>query len=744
MRKKVLLNLIIVALLGIAATLAIAYLLMDDARTDTVTDRSDPFSNPYIIVFLLFFIGISVANIFITLYLIHNSLIKDIKETLRVIKRVSEGETSVRLNVRSCEEFHELSDSINSMLDSIEGEMLKVINLNNDLDMAKLRAEKANNAKSAFFKAISHEIRTPMNAVIGMSELLSESNIADEELNKIRSIRTYSNILLGIVDDLLAFSRLADGNFRLRHEHYFFPALLENVSQTAKLTAKEKGIGFITEFPGELPKYLYGDAAMLHKALMNLLSNAVKFTAKGEVTFTLRINAADSRNMLEFSIRDTGTGIQCEDCKNLFTPSWQIEKCSDTEHSGIGIGLKIADGIIRAMDGELSVESVYGSGSTFKAEIPFETGNEEQAEDGGGENSYVSAPNAKVLLVDDININLTVGAEFLKIHDIIPDTVINAKEAIKKICEKDYDIVFMDRMMPEIDGGRASEIIRSFGGKYAKGDSPENLKIIALTASVSNEAKELMLKAGMDDFLPKPVTKQSMNRILMKWLPPEKQKMKTKPITYGLKLNDNSPFLKAAERINGLDIRLGLRRSGGTMLAFKNSLTLLHKSIPRSLSECENALRNERVWDFAVEAHGMKGSLAINGFKELSGLAEELENAAKSENAKLCEEKLPHFARELKTLEKALKELIEIPLETDFDKEKEKKQGDSAIFFEFIAALTDDIERFDRAVALERIKKANEFIFDGENEKFFESLEADLNDYDYDLAMERLQSVKAD
>jgi len=226
----------------------------------------------------------------------------------------------------------------------------------------------------------------------------------------------------------------------------------------------------------------------------------------------------------------------------------------------------------------------------------------------------VSAPEAKILLVDDVDINLTVGTEFLKMHNIIPDTAMSAKEAIEKIRQKDYDIVFMDHMMPETDGGEASKIIRGFGGKYAKSEDGGTLKIIALTAIEASEAEELMLESGMDDILPKPITKQKLNEILLKWLPPEKYEAK------------------------------GV------------------------LSQSQN------------QDNGEQG----------------------------------------------------------------EKQGDSAVFAEFVKSIMSDIERFDRAAALEKIKNAEGFNFGEKGNGFFKSLEADLEDYDYDAAMEKLLDINAE
>jgi CheY-like chemotaxis protein len=596
----------------------------------------------------------------------------------------------------------------------------------------KARAESANRAKNLFFASVSREIRTPMNVVAGMAELLSEDGVTAEQFEKISTIKTYSDIMLGLIDDLLDFSRITDGKFILEPEHYYFPSLLEKIIGTARTAAHCKNLTFTTELPLEIPCYLFGDCVRLSRALKNLLLDSINFTEKGSVTLNLQVDNAEK--LLKFSIRDTGVGIKPEDrgrLLDIFEPR-----------------LAITDSIISAMNGKLTVESVYEAGSTFKIELPFELGDEKQAEAGADADSYnnhVSAPEARVLLVDDIDVNLMVGIGFMKLHDINPDTAVSAKEAIKKVCEKEYDIVFMDHMMPGTDGGKASEIIRSFGGRYAKSDDIDdrkNLKIIALTASVTPEAKALMFGSGMDDFIPKPVTKQALNQMLMKWLPSDKYEIihKRAPAGFESRVENFPIFLEAAQKAAGLDIQSGFRLCGGTAEAFENSLRLLNRRIPKSIEKLEGSLKSykaERFREFAVEAHGMKGALAINGLDDLSALAYELELAGKSKNAEACTRYLPDFIHKLTALSAALSEVF-----TDETDVFEKKQGDKEELETIITRLIIIIERFDRGQALIEIEYAQGFDFGSRSNKLFELLKADLYEYDYDSAMEKLQNFK--
>jgi CheY-like chemotaxis protein len=613
--------------------------------------------------------------------------------------------------------------------------------LRTELAEVKAQAENANRVNrnaSAFFAAVSHEIRTPMNAIAGMSELLSEDAVTTAQFEKIEIIKSYSHIMLGIIDDLLDFSRIERGSFELYPEHYSLPVLLENITSAARLAAREKALEFTTVFPAEIPPYLYGDSAKLSRALSNLLSNAVKFTEKGSVTLSLIVN----EGTLIFTVRDTGIGIRPEDCRRLFDVFEQVEERKNKGLAGLGLGLTITDNIVRVMDGKLSVDSVYGEGSAFKIEIPFAPGDEEQAEFGAVDTSYVFAPEAKILLVDDIDVNLSVGTGFMKLHGIIPDTAVSGKEAIKKVCENEYDIVFMDYMMPDTDGGKASEIIRSFGGKYAKSNKPGNLKIIALTANVSPEARALLLESGMDDYLTKPVTKQALNLMFMKWLSVEKyaiiERNSINPAEEKSAPEDEPLFAELAEKAINIDIKLGFLRSGGTAEAYKNSLWLLYRRIPKSLERLNEYLSSgKRLRDFRVEVHGMKGALAINGLESLASLAYELELAAENNNVKVCKENFPAFTEKLERLKDALAEAFPEKDETN----EVKNPGDAGLLNRITDDLIEIIERFDRAAALEEIENARKLDF-GNHSALFELLKEDLEEYDYDSAMEKLHKFK--
>jgi len=665
--------------------------------------------------------------------------INDINKTLEVLKRISDGEINTRVDIQVCEELWALNEGINFMLDSVKKSTKsrtdELSALINEVNAEKEQALNSNKTKSAFFSSLSHEIRTPMNAIVGISELLSEEALNVEQTEKIRNIKEYCDSLLGIIDDLLDFSSMEDGKFLLSPAHYDFNALLEHITAEARLSAREKGLEFKTEIAENLPKFLNGDSAKLHRVLVNLLSNAVKFTQSGMISLSVT-QAEDDKSKLKFTVSDTGTGIKPDDLPRLFEPYEQIDGRKERGLSGVGVGLVITDRIVSMMGGKIEAQSTYGCGATFKVEIPFEEGSETLVGLKTDETTYVSAPEARVLLVDDIDINLTVGSGFFKLHDIVPDVATSAKEAIKKVCEKDYDIVFMDHMMPEMDGAAATQAIRKFGGKHAQGEG--GLKIIALTANVSTATREKLLKAGMDDFLSKPITKASLNHMLIMWLPERKCEIKTKKAAHEVLPEDYSEIVKAADKIIGLNVKLGLRRVGGGLEEFENSLRLLCRRIPRSIVEFDHCLAGNRLYDLAIEMHGMKGALAINGAEELAKIGSEIEAHAKNRDKIACAMKLPRFIKALTELgaeiDGIMAHVVQIP----------KKEGTGQLLNEFVEYLIEIVGRFDRNMALDEVNKALTYTFGKRHDRYLEEIKADLKEFDYDTAMARLQRLSSE
>ncbi|MCL2703162.1 MAG: response regulator [Defluviitaleaceae bacterium] len=389
------------------------------------------------------------------------------------------------------------------------------------LEFALEEAQEANKAKSAFLSNMSHEIRTPMNAIIGMGELLQHEQLNERQQAYVNDIAVSSKALLEIINDILDFSKIETGKFTLNPVDYDFNLLIDQVEKMFVYITQKKGLELRLKRGYDLPRILYGDDIRLRQVLTNIIGNAVKFTEKGYVRMSISV----SGDSLVFEIQDTGIGIRKEDQPKLFKAFEQVEKSMNRHVVGTGLGLIISKSFVEMMGGSITFESEYGQGSTFTITIPIVIGSREQVDEKivKKEHHTIYAPDAKVLVVDDNGFNLRVACGLLDMLGINAQAVNSGLVAIELIKKNDYDIVFMDHMMPEIDGIETTARIREMGGKY------ELLPIVALTANAVLGAREMFLANGFNDFSSKPVNTGELVRVLEKWLPPERIQKKTEP-----------------------------------------------------------------------------------------------------------------------------------------------------------------------------------------------------------------------
>ena len=397
------------------------------------------------------------------------------------------------------------------------------------LQESQAMAEEANRAKSNFLANMSHEIRTPMNAIIGMSEIiLQDSGVPEKTRLQVSEIHTAGQNLLGIVNDILDISKIEAGKYELVAEEYELPSLIHDVSNIIRVRLQESNAVFVLKLDETLPKALVGDVGRIRQILLNILGNAVKFIEKGSITLTAGWNHDENQPMLRFDVADTGIGIKPENLVTIFGEFNQVDTRKNRNIQGTGLGLAISKHLAELMGGDITVESVYGEGSTFHiylrqelkdyhplgAELTRELERQEYRMAVSKKTLEVTKrPDARVLIVDDTRVNLMVARGIMKKYDMQIDTASGGKEAIEMVQKKDYDIIFMDHMMPEMDGVEATKQIRALGQAY------EKLTIIALTANAINDAKEMFLQEGMQDFVAKPIDPKALDEVLNRWLP---------------------------------------------------------------------------------------------------------------------------------------------------------------------------------------------------------------------------------
>ena len=615
--------------------------------------------------------------------------------------------------------------------------------------------EKADHIKSDFLANMSHEIRTPMNAVIGMADMALRQDLPPFARNYLEQIKSSGKALLNIINDVLDYSKIESGSFSITPEDYEPMSIINDVSTIIMNRIMHKNIEFLLDIDPKLPRLINGDCQRLRQILINLANNAVKFTDKGYVRLTMRFEIKDADNIvLFFTIRDTGIGIKKDDLSKLFNSFQQVDSKRNRHIEGTGLGLAIVNKLLNLMNGEIFVESEYGSGSSFSFTLPqkivdptpciqLESPEEnvlvgffshkevakdfiddaakiglrtidlsgaenpgaevdaivdqnpdkniyivvEQAlfrretmatvnmsdprydkvqavlladafadirewkdltylkitkkpvsvlslssligekeaflkkisEDEGSTAGFV-APDAKILLVDDNMINLTVAEGLLEPLQMQVDRALSGREALEKIENKKYDIIFMDHMMPEMDGVETTRIIRRFHPEY------NEIPIIALTANAVSGAREMFLNEGMNDFVAKPIEYRVLESKVKLWLPPEKVRMVT-PEEMAQLAGKKREVIK----IGDLDTDYARDMLGSDKL-FWNILKEYYRTIEIKASKVEVFFDRMDWPNYTIEVHSIKSASRQIGAIELSDLAARLEQAGNARN----------------------------------------------------------------------------------------------------------------
>ena len=507
-----------------------------------------------------------------------------------------------------------------------------------EIAMAKDEAERANTAKSRFLANMSHEIRTPINTIMGMNEIILREDTEGvpksyfmSVVNCSLDIRNAAESLLSLINEILDISKIESGKMHLVEQEYEPAEQLRSIISMIKVKSQQKDLTFDWDIDEKLPKKLYGDAGKIKQIVLNLLTNAVKYTEQGG--FTLKVateNISADSCIIRISVKDTGIGVKTEDLDKLFTAYERLDEEKNSSIQGTGLGLDISRRFAELMDGRLWCESEYGKGSefifTFSQGIVDAEGIGEfkEHEEYVAKGPYIPkfyAPDAKVLVVDDNTMNLAVFRGLIKPTKVQVETATSGAECLEKVKSGAYDIVFLDHMMPGMDGLETFEKLREIN---------KDVPVYALTANTMTDPYKFYESKGFNGYLAKPIDTVELECTMMYQLG---DKITERPAAELAKqMPDEFPEnMEWIKEVDGISIEDGIKGSGG-INAFINSIELFFDTIDENTKVLEDAYNAGDFKLYTIKTHALKSSARITGAMELSAFAEKMEKAGKSDD----------------------------------------------------------------------------------------------------------------
>ncbi|MDR2943399.1 MAG: transporter substrate-binding domain-containing protein [Treponema sp.] len=535
-----------------------------------------------------------------------------------------------------------------------DGDLVGILAIGRDITRRKMmenEIQAASQAKTAFLANMSHEIRTPLNVIIGLTDLiLEDTSLNPPVIENLLKINSAGGTLLDIVNDILDFSKIESGKLELKPVEYYMSSLLNDTITLAVTRLGEKPVTFRLNINDDLPAKLYGDDLRVRQILTNLIGNAIKYTHSGSIELTVRCKHKDGIIWMEITVSDTGIGIRKEDLEKLFSDYNQVDTRANRNIEGTGLGLSITKRLSEMMEGKINVESEYGKGTTFivcikqgfvgDAALGRDIADKLRSFRYSDDKRLVSKKlvrlnlsYARVLVVDDMQTNLDVAAGLLRKYKMQVDCLISGREAIERIRQGRpvYNAIFMDHMMPGMDGIETADRIRAIGTEYA-----EKIPIIALTANAILGTEDMFYKHGFQAFISKPIDIMEMDSVIRKWVR-NNNMAEDEPAVNEPKTTEQEQETETKNEkeenviidIPGVDTEKGLALYGGDIDIYLPLLRSYVLNTPIILKKLK-AVTKETLKDYVISVHGLKGTSASIGAEAIRAAALHLENTSRA------------------------------------------------------------------------------------------------------------------
>lgn len=619
----------------------------------------------------------------------------------------------------------------------------------NDNIRYREEADRANQAKSEFLANMSHEIRTPMNAIVGLSDIIMEESRGRKVYNYACDIRSASQNLLTIINDILDLSKVEAGKMDLVEEDYYIKKMIHDIVSMMDVAASQKGLLLEYEIDEKIPCKYCGDEGRIKQILINLLNNAVKFTKEGRIFFSVGGETVPDSDleMIVFKVKDTGCGIKPENLESIFEDFKQVDSKRNRNVEGTGLGLSITKRLVQLMSGTIEVESVYGEGTTFVVKLPqiivdsrsINELPEEMTRDTAKLERFI-ADEYKVLVVDDNLINRKVAFGFLKNYGFDLTEAESGPEAIALVKQTRFDLIFMDHMMPGMDGVEALKIIRD-----ECGDNGKFPIAVALTANAMEGVRDKFLQNGFQDYISKPLDRKALHELLNKWVPNAYRKEKTtaKEADSETVVKDFADELTIRDiRIEGISIEDAMKHHTGEVSSFIELLKLYSMDGKRKTKYLADLLAKEDYATYGIEVHGLKSASANVGAMELSAKAKEHEFAVKREDYEYCIQN----ASDLLDCYRKQIEAIDLFLDGNDknDKDRNEKKGKKISADELLNTVKkalEEVEDFKSKECAGTIESLLEYQLNEKDEKQLREIREQLHMYEDDEAEKLLHQM---